>query len=220
MSVLKKSLLATTLAAALVGLSATAIAQGMAPELVAQHTAQRMSDAHGPHMHGARHASMPERMERMQRHRSDRLAGLKEALKITPEQEAAWLAFVARTGPAQAGDKTTAPRMSREQWRQLTTPERLDRMAAMKAERDAAMAKRMDATRSFYASLSPEQQKVFDQRGMGTGKGRHGGMGGHHGKHGGHHHGGHGYMKSGMKNGMQGGMQDGKPCDRPGQPRS
>src|SRR5690606_24916282 len=135
------------------------------------------------HMHGARHASMPERMERMQRHRSDRLAGLKEALKITPEQEAAWLAFVARTGPAQADDKTSAKRMDRKEWRQLTTPERLDRMAAMKAERDAAMTKRMDATRSFYASLSPEQQKVFDERGMGAGMGRHGAMGGHHGKH-------------------------------------
>ena len=214
MSMLKKSLLATTLATALVGLSATAIAQGMAPELVAQHTTQRMSDAPGPHMHGARHASMSERMERMQRHRSDRLAGLKEALKLTPEQEAARSAFVARTGPAQAGEKTTAQRMSREEWRQLTTPERLDRMAAMKAERDTAMAKRMDATRSFYASLSPEQQKVFDERSMGMG--RHGGMGGHHGKHGGHYHGGHGYMKSGMKNGMQGG----KGCDMPGQPRS
>lgn len=206
MSVLKKSLLATTLAAALVGLSATAIAQGMAPELVAQHTAQRMSDAPGPHMHGARHASMAERMER---HRSDRMAGLKEALKITPEQEATWAAFVARTSPAATSDQ----RMKPEDWSKLTTPERLDRMAARKAERDALMVKRMDATRSFYAALTPEQQKVFDERGMGPGMGRHAGPGGH-GHHGKHH--GQGYMRSGMKGDMKGS----KGCDMPGQPRS
>lgn len=196
MSVLKKSLIATTLAAALAGLSAAAIAQGMAPELLAQHTAQRMSDAPGPHMHGARHVSMSERLDRMARHRSERLAGLKEALKITPEQEAAWAAFVARTGPAEA----TGQRMTREDWSKLTTPERLDRMAARKAERDALMTKRMDATRSFYAALTPEQQKIFDERGMGPGMGGHAGYGGgqghHHGHHGKHH--GDGPMKRGM----------------------
>lgn len=199
MSRFKNTLMATAMAAALVGLSATAIAQGMAPELVAQHTAQRMSDAPGPHMHGARHASMPERMQRMEQHHQERLTTLKEALKITPEQEAAWAAFVARTGPAApAGEQ----RMTRDDWSKLSTPERLDRMAAIKADRDAAMTRRMDATRSLYASLTPEQQKTFDERGMGPGMGRHASyMGhGHQGKHGKHH--GHEGMKRGMKGGM------------------
>ena len=139
---------------------------------------------------------MSERLERMERHRSERLANLKEALKITPEQEAAWAAFVARTGPAE----TSGQRMTREDWSKLTTPERLDRMTARKAERDALMTKRMDATRSFYAALTPEQQKIFDERGMGPGMGGHAGYGGgqghHHGYHGKHH--GDGPMKRGM----------------------
>jgi Spy/CpxP family protein refolding chaperone len=48
----------------------------------------------------------------------------------------------------------------------LTTPERLDKMRAMHKERmatmEAAMDKRADATKTFYAVLSPEQKKTFD----------------------------------------------------------
>ncbi|MDT4860280.1 LTXXQ motif family protein [compost metagenome] len=115
---------------------------------------------------------------------------------------------MARTTPEPRGPMAGA----REDWSKLTTPQRLDKMQALRAERDAQMAKRIDATKSFYAALTPEQQKVFDaqshrgfrhaglkgERGMG----RHGGsMGGHHGKGG----------MSGM-----GGMG----CDSPAQPRS
>jgi Spy/CpxP family protein refolding chaperone len=97
--------------------------------------------------------------------------------------------------------------MSREDWAKLTTPERLDKMQALKAERDARMDKRIDATKSFYAALTPEQQKVFDSQ-------RHGGfqragMKGERGMMGKHHHGGHHRM---------GGM-GGAGCDAPMQPR-
>jgi hypothetical protein len=44
----------------------------------------------------------------------------------------------------------------------LTTPERIDKMMAMKATRDAQINLRMIATKTFYASLNPQQQKVFD----------------------------------------------------------
>jgi hypothetical protein len=44
----------------------------------------------------------------------------------------------------------------------LTTPERIDKMMAMKAARDAQINSRMTATKTFYVSLSPQQQKVFD----------------------------------------------------------
>lgn len=40
-------------------------------------------------------------------------------------------------------------------------------MQALKAERDAAMAQRVEAIKSFYATLNAEQQKVFDAQGMG-----------------------------------------------------
>ena len=199
----KRALIAAALATAFVGLSATAIAQGAAgvpSDMRAQHMAQRV-EAGTPDAQQAdqRHA---QRMERMHKRMAERQSQLKAELKLSPEQEAAWSAFVARTAPEPRGPMAGA----REDWSKLTTPQRLDKMQALRAERDAQMAKRIDATKSFYAALTPEQQKVFDAQAHGgfrhagmkgeRGMGRHGGgMGGHHG---------------------MGGMG----CDSPAQPRS
>ena len=69
----------------------------------------------------------------------------------------------------------------------LTTPERIDKMQAMHAERMKTMTAEMDkrgaATKTFYAVLSSEQKAVFDAVSMRGG--RHG-MGGEHGEKGGH----------------------------------
>jgi Spy/CpxP family protein refolding chaperone len=56
----------------------------------------------------------------------------------------------------------------------LSTPERIDRMNTLKAQHDAEMAKRQQATKAFYAGLTPEQQKVFDANAMGRGHGKRG----------------------------------------------
>ena len=69
------------------------------------------------------------------------------------------------------------PRMNPAEMQALTTPQRMEKMQAMKAERDAHMGKRMEATKAFYAALTPEQQTVFDAQPM---RGMHGGQGGHH----------------------------------------
>ena len=73
-------------------------------------------------------------------------------------------------------------------FRSLTTPQRLDLMQSRQAERSAMFAKRADATRTFYAGLTPDQQKTFDaetMRRFGPGdRGEHG----EHGEHGGHRH--------------------------------
>lgn len=185
MSKFKKALMVTALATALTGMSVAVMAEAMEPQLLAQHTAQRASDAPAPHLQEARRAGMAERMEQR---RDARLAKLKETLKIAPEQEAAWSAFVARTAPEGKPPARDDRRAGREDWRKLSTPERLDRMEAFKAERDAEMAKRNDAVRSFYAALTPEQQKVFDERATGPRPGRHvkdhgpGAHGKHHGQ--------------------------------------
>jgi len=179
----KKGLVAAALATAFVGLSATAIAQGMggmSHGMHMQHTAQASTEADQPGM-AQRHA---QRMESMQKYHAERQAKLKTELKLTAEQEPAWNAFVART----AHEPRAMQAMAREDWAKLTTPERLDKMQALKAERDAQMAKRIDATKSFYAALTPEQQKVFDTQAHGGMKGEHrmGGQGGHHGMQDGH----------------------------------
>jgi hypothetical protein len=67
----------------------------------------------------------------------------------------------------------------------LTTPERIDKMKEMRAQRMGEMAAEMDkrgaATKTFYAALTPEQQKLFDAHEMnGHGmKGHDGPMGQH-----------------------------------------
>ena len=166
---------------AIVGLSATAIAQNTAPATPAAPTAQSAPGAQGHGQHAERHA---QRMERMKARMAERQAQLKQNLQLAPAQEPAWNAFVAGRQPAA---RTGLPG-GREAWSGLTTPERLARMEAMKAQRDQAMSQRHDAIRSFYAQLTPEQQKTFDAQGMG-----HLQRAGMKGKHGGHHHGhGHG----------------------------
>ena len=117
-----------------------------------------------------------QRMERMQAHRAKRLAALKEKLKLSAAQESAWTTFTAASQPP-AGVRPQ--RMDRAEFAKLTTPERLERMQARQAERSAMFAKRAEATKAFYAALTPEQQKTFDAETV------HAGMHGHRG-HGGH----------------------------------
>jgi periplasmic protein CpxP/Spy len=185
----KRSLIVAAILAGIAGVSATAIAQGAGPQ-AGQH-AQRMEQMHQRH---AEHQTQ-----------------LKSALKITAAQEAAWNAYASGTAPNPA----MKGHMAREDWSKLTTPQRLEKMQTQRAERDTAMGKRVEAIKTFYAALTPEQQKVFDTQAHGgfqragmKGEHRMGGKGGHggHGERGGH---------QGM--GMNGG---GMGCDSPAQKRS
>lgn len=174
----KRSLVVAAILAGIAGVSATAIAQGM-----------------GQH-HGMDPQKHTQRTEQMAKRHAEHQAQLKSALKITASQEAAWNAYVAGTTP---NPPAGAPGMAREDWSKLTTPQRLDKMQALRAERDAAMAKRIEAVKTFYAALTPEQQKVFDTQAHGgmhragmKGEHRMGGKGGHGG------HRGMGAMDGGM----------------------
>ena len=100
-----------------------------------------------------------------------RQAALKAQLKITAAQEGAWTTFTTSMQPPARG-----VRPDKGDFDKLTTPERIDKMRAMRTEHDAAMDKRADATKAFYATLSPEQQKVFDANAMPR---MHGGPGDH-----------------------------------------
>jgi hypothetical protein len=92
------------------------------------------------------------------------LADLKAKLKITASQEAAWNTFAdAMKPPADMMNK----RPDHAEMDKLTTPERIDKMRAMHKEHmaamEAAMDKRAEATKTFYAALSAEQKKTFDE---------------------------------------------------------
>ena len=92
-------------------------------------------------------------------------AELKEKLALTADQEAAWNTFTesAQPGPRHPGIDRKA---MREEFEKLRTPERLDRMQAMSDMRRVRMAERAGAIKTFYAQLSPEQQRVFDAEAM------------------------------------------------------
>lgn len=137
---------------------------------------------------GAGRPAMHERMGRadpakMQERIAKRHAELRQKLKITATQEPAWAAFTAAMQPPASGWGQRTPRAELDK---LSTPERIDRMQALRAKRAAEMDKRLAATKTFYAALTPEQQKVFDAETSRRG-GRHGGGHGH-GGFGGHGH--------------------------------
>ncbi len=94
---------------------------------------------------------------RMQEHFAQRQAALKQKLQITPAQEPAWIAYVAATKPPANFNRPQPGEFER-----LTTPERIDRLRALHTARAAKMDERADAVKTFYAALSPQQQKVFD----------------------------------------------------------
>lgn len=119
---------------------------------------------------------------KMQERMAKRMGELKQKLAITPAQEGAWSAWTESLKP------TPHQRPDRAEIAKLTTPERIDRMRALRAERNANMDKRMDATKTFYGALNAEQKKVFDAESMrflagGKRHGRHG-HGGEHRHHG------------------------------------
>jgi periplasmic protein CpxP/Spy len=104
---------------------------------------------------------------KMQERMARRHADLKQKLQLTPAQDSAWSAYTAAMKPP-----ARMQRPDRAEFQKLTTPERIDRMRALRAARMAEMDKRAEATKAFYAGLTPEQQKVFDAE---TFRGRRGG---------------------------------------------
>jgi periplasmic protein CpxP/Spy len=176
MNKLHRNLLtAATLAVA--GLAAVAQTQ-MPPAPPAGPGAPRM-------MQGERGSMDPARMQRFREERMQRRLGeLKQILQITPQQEGAWASWTTAIRPTQFQFQ----RPSRVELARMTTPERIDRMKAVRAQRGADMDKRLDATKTFYAGLNAEQKRLFDAQGMrfvrggkaGRGGGRDGGHGRHH----------------------------------------
>ena len=141
-----------TLLAGLLALSGFAALAQMTP--AGGHGGMMAGPADG--MHQGMHHMNPARMQaRMDQH----AAALKARLKLTPAQESAWTTFAAaHKMPADM----MAKRADQAALEKLTTPERLERMKALRSQHMAAMDQRDEATRVFYAALTPEQQKVFD----------------------------------------------------------
>ena len=171
-----KSVNTLVLAGIMAAASMAAVAQTAAPAAPAAASAQS-----GPHAgHHGKNRHDPAKMQaRIAQHQAE----LKAKLKLTPAQEGAWTAFTASMQPPVHGARPDRAAMKAE-FDKLTTPERIDKMRALRAQRmaemNAAMDKRGDATKTFYAALNADQQKVFDSQRMGRGGKGHGGHHGHH----------------------------------------
>jgi protein CpxP len=82
---------------------------------------------------------------------------LHEMLKLTPDQEGAWQTFNTAMQPPR-----DMAQQEQVDWSKLTTPQRADKMLAMVKARAQQMEANVSALKTFYAKLTPEQQKTFD----------------------------------------------------------
>ncbi|WP_434516218.1 Spy/CpxP family protein refolding chaperone [Dechloromonas sp. ARDL1] len=105
--------------------------------------------------------------ERMQQHQQR----LHDALKLAPQQEGAWTKFQ-ESHPFAGNIKRPDP----VDMAKLTAPERAEKMLEMQKQHQDAMGKHVAAMKDFYAQLTPEQKKVFDEHNMMGKRGQRDGM--------------------------------------------
>ena len=153
-------------------IATTAVAMGGAATyvLASPHAGMEGKGCHSMQGHGSSHGQKPETMGQRMAEQQNRL---KEALQLTPAQESAWAQFIATMKPGSQGMGA----VDRNEWSQLSTPERMEKMQPLHNARQARMNERLEAVKRFYAVLTPEQQKIFDQQHMGGHQ--HGGHKGH-----------------------------------------
>jgi len=94
-------------------------------------------------------------------HVQKRLDKLKSALKITLDQEPQWAAF--SDSVMQQVNQMKAAHQQRGS-APSTAPERIDRQIAMMKQRTASFETIGQAAKGLYAALSPDQQRVADER--------------------------------------------------------
>lgn len=161
---------------------------GLATSALAQMPAPAANPGHADGQHFGHRDADPARMQehraRMEQKMAERMEFFKFKLKITPAQEGAWTAWTAAMKPP----ANRPQRPDRAEFERLSTPERIDRMRAMRSSRQADMDRKMDATKTFYAALNADQKKVFDSASLEMLRHRGGGRGGFGGGER-HHHG-------------------------------
>ncbi len=90
-----------------------------------------------------------------------RLETLKSDLKLAASQEAAWTEFVGKIkGDIKGWEEK---RKNLESLEGLPAPDRMEKMLAFSKEHVAKQEAVLAATKTFYATLSPEQRQVFDK---------------------------------------------------------
>jgi hypothetical protein len=86
-----------------------------------------------------------------------RMADLKQKLQIQPNQEPAWTSFTNAMQPPARMQRPDPQALAN-----MSTPDRIDQMRALRSQRTAEMDRRGEAAKAFYAQLTSEQKKTFD----------------------------------------------------------
>jgi hypothetical protein len=185
MNTMRKMVTGLVMAASLAASSASVLAQTPPPA------------SNAPAAQGQRAATPEQRQARMKEHFQRAAAQLHDKLKLNASQEAAWNTYLQAMTPPPRG-----PRPDRGQWENMTAVQRMEKHLAMMQEHEAQMSKRLDATKTFYGQLNPDQQKTFDTETARIMKSMHG------------MHGGKGHMHGGMGKGQQQGQPQAQPQQR------
>jgi len=138
----------------------------------------QQTPAGGPPTADQRAAWKAKAQARMHDHMEMHAKHLHDLLQLRPDQDAALQTLLAALAPSpmdHGGDHHWGPGGpaagqpgpdGHDDFAKLTTPERLDKMAAMMsartAKRQAEFQTRAEAIKAFYAVLSPEQKRAFD----------------------------------------------------------
>ncbi|MBS4097980.1 MAG: Spy/CpxP family protein refolding chaperone [Sulfuricella sp.] len=88
-----------------------------------------------------------------------RQAELHDKLALKEDQEAAWKAFAEQIKPGEQAARPDWKALS-----QLTAPERMEKMLSFMKDRETKMSSHLAALKTFYAVLTPAQQKIFDEQ--------------------------------------------------------
>lgn len=95
--------------------------------------------------------------EHMKARMEKRAAELHDKLHLNASQETAWNAYVARMKPANPPSRPDRAALDK-----MSAPERMEFMLARMKEHEQKLSDRIAATKDFYAVLTPEQQKIFN----------------------------------------------------------
>ncbi|MDB5991904.1 MAG: hypothetical protein JWQ10_3307 [Herbaspirillum sp.] len=107
-----------------------------------------------------RGAPTPEMRAKFAAKMEKRQEALHAKLKLTAAQEPAWKTFTDQIKPPQRD--AAKQHHDRGAWSKLTTPERMEKFLARMQTREQFLTARLEAVKTFYAVLTPAQQKTFD----------------------------------------------------------
>ncbi|MBC3920924.1 Spy/CpxP family protein refolding chaperone [Undibacterium sp. CY18W] len=154
MNTLQKKL-ALGLTVITVGIAAGAFAQS-APSTPPAPPAPTAAGDHAGH--GRAPADPAKWAEKMKERTAKHQAELHDKLKITAAQEPAWKTFTDAMNPG-----TLPARPDHKELAKLSTPDRMEKGLEKMKEHLAKMQTRLTALKTFYAVLTPDQQKIFDE---------------------------------------------------------